>query len=626
MTRHAPGPKAIGMTGRMAGLALAILAAVVAGPGLAQQGTGLQAELRLVDAMTGKALRPASGQPVRLQVRLRDAITGQAPRGMVLRAWVRPVEAGNSSCTRAAQAFRATRRIPFGSTDLSGILLLTLNRDASVGVVDPKLDLRSSNMIAAQKFDAAPAAMATDAGLMRAFFAFPDSGRIVAMSLTDGAIADFARTDAPTELAAFRGGPLWAATAGGVARFDASGALAETLRLGQGATHLRRHADPESDVLGAFSDSGAILMADGRTGEVLLRHDDGPPLLDATFIGRHSVLALPAAGDMAILRYADDPATAHPIRLGAGFSRLTSGPDGRIVVAYSPGSPLLALVDLALGKVVQSVELSGATASEVAFTDNAAFVLSHDGGFLGAVDLATVALGRPAVIRKVNLGARNPNPPPGDTLLVPLFPSPQVLAVEPANQTGWIVEELASTVEMPPMHSTRLRGGVTRAVAVVDRSFTETAPGLYETVWAFPAGEHELILTTGIGGLTSCIPFSVRGPVERLGMTPVSFEVRPDAGPLVAGRPQRVTIRFQDDAGRPVRFAQMQFLVPSMRSSWQDVVTATADGQGGLSAELTLPPHGGLFVVQPLGLPETMALRAAVVIEAQPKGNPHAPP
>ncbi|MFV0383771.1 hypothetical protein [Paracoccus sp. (in: a-proteobacteria)] len=601
--------------------ALALFALLMPGFGLAQGAqSSLQAELLLQDPASGRTVRPDDGQPVRLQVRLRDPVTGQAPRGMDLRGWVRPVSDDNSSCSSAAQAFRATQRIPFGSVDLNGVLLVTLNRDASVGVVDPKLDLRSSNMIAASTLDSPPAAMAADQGRMRAFFSFPRRGRIAAMSLLDGKVQSFARAGTPADLAVFENGPLWAAVKGGVARFSPEGRLSEMIPLPGGAVHLRRQPDPESEVLGAFTDGGAVLMADGQTGAVLMRQDLGVALSDAVFVGRDSVLALPRDGDEALLRYADDPQTPHSIRLVPGFTRLAVGPDQRIAVAYAPGSGLAGLIDLALGKLVQPVELTDATISEVAFTDNAAFLLSHDGGFLGAVDLATVALGRSAVIRKINLGARNENPPADSSLLVPLFPSPQILAVEPANQTGWIVGELASTVEMPPMHTTRLRGGITRAVAVVDRSFSETAPGVFETVWAFPAGEQELVLTTGIGGLTSCIRFSVRGEIERSGRIPVALQAIPEAGRLIAGKPGRVAIRFQDDKGNAVRFARLDFLVPSMRSNWQTVVTAEAGEDGVLRADLTLP-HPGPFVLQPLGLPPAIVPRSAVVIEASETGE-----
>ncbi len=614
-----PAGGAMSPVRRLAAACLAAFAA--AGPAPAQ--TSLTAELRLTDPATGAGISPEAGQPVRLEVRLTDAVSDQPPRGLDLVGWVRPVERGAASCSRAAQAFRATRRIPLGSSDLNGILVATLNRDASLGVIDPKLDLYSSNMIAAHRLDAMPADIAVDRQMMRALLTFPEAGRIDALSLVTGDVAPLATgLPAPAGIAAVSDGGIWVAsrTDGRLRRLAPDGTLAATRAVGSGPVQLRKIPDAETDLVGAFTKAGGLLLVDGVSGREILRAEAGAELADVTFLSDQAALALLSGRAEAELRFADTPGTAHRFPTGIAFSRLASGPDSRIAIAYTPGAPTFALIDTAVGRVVQPVELSDATVSEVAFTDNAAFLISHDGGFVAAVDLATVALGREAVIRQVNLGARTELPPDGAELLTPMFPSPHILAVEPENQTGWVIGEIAASVEMPPMHSVRLRGGVPHTVRIVDRSFREHAPGHFETVWAFEAGEQELVLTTGIGELSTCLRFEVRGEPSRSALTPVAIRAEPVAGPLVAGVEQEIVIRLSDRSGQLLDPPSLRIRLPSLQSSWSGTATAQRDGSGGLRARVRLP-HPGSFVVQPLDLPSGYALVSAAVIQAVAQGE-----
>ncbi|MGD9863604.1 MAG: hypothetical protein AB7S99_10365 [Pseudodonghicola sp.] len=600
---------------RRALIAAALVAVLTAAEARAQ--ASLSAELSLHDPLTGAATVADGGQPVRLRVRLTDPVTGRPPRGVELLGWVRPAARENPGCERAAQNFRATRRTPLGAVDLNGILLAAYNRDATLSVIDPKLNLYSSNLVAAHRLDAPPDAVAVSARQMRAFFADGARGTIVAAQLTGPERSLFAG-DLPgvATLAAVGSGDLWAGDDNGrLMRFAPDGSRRDAHALGSGRVRLTRPHDADADRVAAYTAAGAALLLEGATGRVLMRTRFSGALSDLSVVGTDGLLAVLQDSAEAEVRYADAPEAPLRIPLGTRFARIETGPDARIALAYTPGAALVALIDLALGRVVQSLALTGASVSEVTFTDNAAFVLSHDGGFLGAIDLATVALGKAAVLRKIDLGARTARPEGSDGLLVPLFPSPQVIAVEPRFQTGWLVGELASTVEMPPMDSIRLRGGIPQSVHVVDRSLQEVETGVFETVWAFGAGPQELILTTYAGQLSTCLPFHVRGAVERQALTPVQLVPEGMQVP-VAGQPYDLAFRVVGPGDAALGVPGLRLLVPSMVSGWVGEAVAQADGDGVLRARLTLP-HDGPFVVQPLDLPAGLALRAALILQAR---------
>lgn len=598
--------------------ALLAAALLAAGADALRAQASLTAELTLHDRITGAPANADGGQPVRLRVRLTDPATGRPPRGLTLLGWVRNLDRNNESCARAAQNFRATRNTPLGAIDLNGILLAVANRDGALTVVDPKLNLFTSNLIAAHKFDRPADVVAVDARSMRALLTFPDRPGILTAELTgpgrgvlNGDIVGV------TSLGVTSNGMIWAALASGkVVQMDGSGQEIARSDLGDGPAFLRARDDDDDDTIEAFTGQGVARLFDGATGTVLMDASFSAPVADVAFAGTSLAIALLRGEPRAEIRYADAPDLAQSLPLGQPFARVSTGPDARVALAHSPGSNIVAIIDLALGRVVQSIALNAGTVSEVAFTDNVAFILSHDGGFMGAVDLATVALGRDASVRYVNLGSTTPRPPGDGRLLLPLFPSPQIVAVDPQNQTGWLVGEIAAGVEMPPMDSIRLRGGIPRSVHLVRRNLEEVAPGTFEVTSAFDAGEKELILTTYAGELSTCIPFRVRGEAEQRSLVPVTLELIGAGTGLQAGRRQELSLRVLTPGGETVPLDRLDLLVPSMLSGWREVTTATADADGNLHLEITLP-HAGVYAIQPMALPEGYALRSALTVQAR---------
>lgn len=578
----------------------------------------LSAELSLHNPMSERRVTPDGGEPVRLRVALKDVATGRAPRGVDLLGWVRPKDARNPACAKAAQNFRTTRKVPIGSVDLNGILIASQNRDGSVSVVDPKLNLYSSNMVAAHKLEAPPSDMAVDPRHMRALFADPGRGLILGARLT-GPDRVVVADDLPGvhSLAVAANGAIWAGDRQGVLHhLSAAGRSLEEFALSKGAVLASRQPDPDMDVIGAFTELGTALMVEGSTGHVLMRTAFSAKVNDISFIADQGAIAVLSERAEAELRYADAPDAPISIPLGASFAAIETGPDARIAVAFTPGDPVVAILDLALGQVVQSLALTDATVSDVTFTDNAAFLLSHDGGFVGAIDLATVSLGKAAVLRQANLAVKTKRPDGPGRLFLPLLPSPQILAVEPENQTAWLLDEVAASVEMPPMNSIRLRGGVPQRVHMIDRSFQEVETGVFETVWAFAPGDYELVLTTYGARISTCVPFHVRGPVERLALMPVRLEAEPNSLSPVAGEPHEIAFLVRNADGAQVRIPELTVQVPSMVTGWATQLVARADDDGVLRATAILP-HGGPYVVQPVGLPAPLTLTSALILEAQ---------
>lgn len=573
----------------------------------------LTAGLEFFDPVTLRPVRPETGKPFGLRVALTDATTGRAPRNLTLAGWVRAQSSGNASCEAAAQAFRVTAQPPLGSVDLNGILVVMLNEDASVGVIDPKLNLQSSNMIAAANLDKFPSNMAVDAQSFRAFFVTAGQSGLTSLSLLTGEQELHFETD--PDLSAIVGGRnsgIWVGrTDGKMFSFDDPTVLHH---VGRGVVSLRESAEPDSTLLAGFASEGGVVVFDGTTGAPILGLPLSESLADLALLKDGSVITLPSSGNVARIIYPDAPAAVVEIPLGFSAQRIVASPSGRHAIAYAPGGPAAVVIDVARAEVVQPLELAKSVLTEVTFTDDAAYLLSLDGGFAGLIDLNSVALGKPAQIRKVDLARKSEKPHEGDGLLVPLWPSPQVIAVSPETQTGWLLHDQQAVGEMPPMDSIRLRGGVPSRVAILDRSFRETGPGVFETVALVQGGDQELVLTTGIGGMTACLDFKVRGASDTQGTELISLSLDMGDYQVVAGEEVEIAVSFRDSAGVAIAVERAEFMVPSLSSSWVGKMTAQRAPDGSLRGRVRFP-HPGPFALQPIALPKSLHLKSAILIE-----------
>lgn len=572
----------------------------------------LSAELEFFDPETRRPIKPTAETAVGLRVKLTDVTTGRPPRNLTLAGWIRFESPGNTTCEQAAQAFRVTAEPPVGSVDLNGILLVSVNEDASVGVIDPKLNLRSSNMLAAAAFETMPTDMALHQGSFRAFFIEDSTNGIISFSLLTGDMRRHFETIAVTDVETAGGHQVWIGRQDGqVFAFDAPLA---PIPVGSGPVTLRASSEPDNPLLAAISKGGGLLVFDSATGHQVMALPQSEELFDLALLADGTVLTLPQIGQVARFIYPDSPDYSVDVHLGFEAQRIVASPDGRHAIAYTPGESEAVVIDVAGSQVVQPLSLTEGGVTEVSFTDVAAYLLSLDGGFVGLIDLQSVAIGKAAQIQRIDLARKFVRPVRSEGLLVSLWPSPQVLAVSPGTQTGWLLHDNQALGEMPPMDSIRLRGGVPHRVAVIDRSFQEVESGTFETVARVTGGDQELVLTTGIGGMTACLGFRVRGAPQDLRTEVITLNIEPSAARLAAGKDVELTLLFRDSVGDAMAVERAEFLLASLSSSWVGRMTAQRTSDGKLQGSIRLP-HPGHFALQPIALPENLALKSAVLLE-----------
>ena len=594
---------AVGVAGL--GDATAATAATAAPASIGEGGdrqASLSATLLLRDLDGGVLETVQGGEPFRLEVRLSDATMTTAPRGIELAGWLRRAEPGRASCRDAARAFRVTHRLSRDAIDLNGILIAQLNTDASLGVVDPSLDLSSSNMVAASRFDQAPADFTIDSRRQLALASFADQGEVRAVTLLDGRERPLVRALArPGPLAVLADGQTWVLEQAPMAlvRFDARGDIVDRLALGAGDFRLLR----DRQRLIAWSPSGRIVVVDSPPGGPArpVAFDVGAPVIAAALAGSGALLTLDDDGLTARLRFLDAPDQFSVVPLRASATALSATGDSAHAFAWSSEHGGVSVIEIATARQVTGFA-ADQPFGEVAFGPGQAWFLVDDRSLAFTLDLASLGLGKTPALRATPLGkAVTPGSPaatPGSRHLVPLLPSPQALAVNPDAGTAFVLEQMLAIGSAPPMNRVRLRGGVVRSIEVLDRSLREQAPGLFAThVRIDRPGLHELVLTTGIGGMSTCLPVQVDGTDDR--PAPLALQLQVSGPPVLAGQRQQLHLALVDRDGRAYSVDHLAVLMPSLVSPWSGRARAQRDASGRLMAEVTFP-HPGAYALQPL--------------------------
>lgn len=260
------------------------------------------------------------------------------------------------------------------------------------------------------------------------------------------------------------------------------------------------------------------------------------------------------------------------------------------------------------------VDEGGISVRDIGFAGKTALLLSGDGNFIFKLPLSSVKFGKAPELTKVRLGAGAPPLPlDGTELIASLAPSPQALVVHPGSYTAFVIDDQPASFNTPPMTGVRLRGGFPTKLRVIDRSFAVTEPGSYRNSAVLPRnGDYELVISTGLSGMTACIKLSAYG--GEMAVTPRKLVIRSaqaDWRPRAAVE-ERVSLMLSDGkASWPLPRARLR--VSGLTFNWRTLL----DMPTGMSAALRFP-RPGHYVLEVVGLDPKQGVVAPLQVEVAP--------
>jgi len=592
---------------------------------VAQESTAIQsaltARVNFTDLNGSQLQKLPRGKPFNITVTIDNTVGNEPPAGLNLSGWLRGKSQHNLDCQSAARAYRATGRTPVGSVDLNGPVIGVLTEEGHLTVADPELDLASANLIAATSFDEQPAAFTTDPDTNRFLVSLGSTGKVLAVNAFGGetkTIADNLNT--PGQLIPAGLGAVWVLEKGSGDLLHLEGKKIRK-RLPLNASFISEGANGFSFVAWNKSE---VHVIDRLTGDPLINvvqvpdqkiiidkyTDNEAPevdsiasLVDVISIEDHrsafAVAALTRSG--VSMYYLDDLARAIHIKLSTPAQRLAVDLSGRYLFAYAPEGGDTFIIDIARSRVVQVVG-AGAPVINIEFTENAAFLMLADQSMVGVIELASIKAGQHAKVREVALGQATPRENSLEKkLLASLTPRNEILAVHAKSFTGFIVHESSAMGDAPPMSAIKLRGGIPQQIAVIDRSFREVSTAKFRTTATLPAmGQFELVVTTGIGSLSACLPINVEGSSYAINdQNPGTIsivKVSTDNETTLGAR-----LRLQKADGEPAQKVRAEVTFSALEANWIFRANLLTDHDGISRSSYDLPALGEYVITVSTG-------------------------
>jgi len=585
--------------------------------------SALSARVSFTDLKGSPLQKLPRGEPINITVTIDNEVGNEPPAGLYLNGWLRQQSQHNLDCQSAARAYLATGRTPVGSVDLNGPVIGVLTEEAHLTIADPELDLASANLIGATSFDELPAAFVTDVDNSRFLISLGDAGDVLAVNTFGANRKTLAENlNQPGALIPARNGAVWVLEEGSgdlihLGVDDSRERLplkVSSIKAGPQGYSFVAWNELEFHVINRLSGEllidvvQAINVNDHSTDtkqeldiskkKISLAKDRFQSLADVVAIeDQHSAFAVAALTETNVaLYYIDDPSQPIHIELTTPAQRLAVDPSGRYIFAYAPGGGDTSVIDIARSRVVQVVG-AGTPIINIEFSENAAFLMLADQSMVGVIELASIKAGQHAKVREVDLGQATLNQNSTSQhstqkrLLAPLIPRNEMLAVHANSFTGFIIHETSAMGDAPPMSAIKLRGGVPHQVAVIDRSFRELSTGQFRTTAMLPAkGQFELVVTTGIGSLSACMPVHIEGidtdsQLDPGTMLMVQAQVKNGSG-------KGARLHLQTTDGEPARNVRAEVTFTALEANWRLRADLVTDHAGISRSSYELPPLG----------------------------------
>lgn len=594
---------AFGMLTGVIGVALSLLAQAPH-PALADPAIAVTPTIDGRPIETGPIALQAE-QTVRLGIRLADATNGFPLGDLHPALWVRPAVEGRDDCPAAVDRYLSLGPNAGIDDDLNGYLFATLNRDHSIGVMDPRLNLATSNLLSLTPRDAPADGWWLDQARARLFIASAKAGRLEAVDLLSGDHVEIiGDLEGAASIAVFPElDRLWVA---GQARIDgiaiASSEPVHSSQLSAGDWQI------EADRKGL-----RLLALDHLSGRFLVLHPENGTIESEVDLGGARGMFVHDPRAEAVYVLGEDGASLQRLFLDAGspsrhalpvaVDRLLLTMDGDWLAGLDSADGRLVLIDAASLRPVHVLQFDGLP-SQMQVSYDYLYLLENGTGYASLVHLPSLnARQSPGVLRiPIGLAVANSadeasRPRPGISTpgaIAPLIEGGGAIIASPTDRSLYLYME---TGMQAPANAFKSWTSPPRAVALLDRRPTERRAGLYETAFR-PSGPgaFELVFFLPNPKIVRCLEITVKGQGREIAkaLRPPRLVWTPPELPVIAGAP--VELRFELEpaaAGSPATERQpAEVLAMASGRNWHWQGRAAPLGGDRFALSLTLPEPG----------------------------------
>ena len=588
------------------GLRVAFAAMPAADPG------GMtEVSFRLLDTTTGRPATPTTPPAVWIS---REQVAAGSPAGEA------------PSCQDRIRAYAQGTFDAHPEIDLTSYLIMALNDDATISVIDPLNGVAGiSQLLAMVILEGRGEDWVLTGDGRWLFVSMPEAGRVAVVDTDDLEVVksiDVAGT--PVRMALHPDGrSLWVAkdstdgAPGGVAVIDvASLEIVAQLTTGAGEHEIAfsgeiadSHEHPEATGSGAVDatsyafvanrQQGTVTVIDAQRLEIDTTVEVGAPILGLDFSSASNAVYVAGEGDDGLTVIdASRHQVVGRVATSPGVEAVRFAPGGRWGFAVNAENDSVEVIDAMTNRIVHTVQVEGAP-DRVSFSATQAYVHASARSDVTIIDLAQVSRPEAPGPVRVTGGEMAPARSPVQLSVAdPIVPvhehGDHVLIANPGDKSIYYYMAGMNA----PMGTFTNYGRVPRAVAVVDRSIRETAPGVYSAKVKVPgSGRYQVAFQLDSPRVVHCFTFSAQADPsaadgagnDELGLRVVSAAREVKASQSLTIRVAIVDVRTNEPLSGVADLEVMATLPSGLRS---ERVAAVADGTGTYEAQLRFVTPG----------------------------------
>lgn len=545
--------------------------------------------------------------------RVTDTRTGQPLAGLHPNAWVSAVKADRAApneaeCKDRIRALMGGLLSVRADIDLNGFLAVTLNHDNTISFINPQVAFQITKLESLVMLPGRGADWALTPDKNWLFVSIPDKSLVAVVNTLTRRLEKTIPVGTGTQprrvALAPDGRRLWVSLDGStqVAVIDtAERKLLATVETGGGGLHSFAFTGDGRFAYVSNSDGEKVSAIDAsalrKVADIAVGKTPGP--IAYSKASRKVYVAAVNGGEVSVIDPARQAVVAR-VPVGPGVVSLKFEPRGRHAFAVNQKDGKVTVIDAATDKAVSTTSVVPSP-DQVVFTGEYAYVRGLGSEKFSLISIKEAADGKPSPV-DIQAGRRPPSDSPEDFGIADMIaPTPDGNSAMIANAPDAMIYYYTQGM-MAPMGTLSNYKRRPRALLILDRSLSETGPGLYTTpVRLTGAGRFNVALLIDQPRIINCFEIEVaESPDAAKNPAGLALHVTPEFKDLktAPNRPVALRFRLKDPAtGEPVAGVEdVQVLVFQPPGVWQQRQWAKALGGGVYEITQTFP-HAGLFSV-----------------------------
>ncbi len=555
-------------------------------------------QIELMTAGNGAEIR--AGEMLRIGFGIFDKKSRKPVSGRHPAAWIRPKVPGRKSCENAVRNYLALGPNAGQDISLNGYTFVTFNRDNSVAVIDPRLNLATSNLLFLVRLQASAGAWRMSPNRDAIYISLPAKNRLLVFNPLTGKIETQVSVVAdPVAMAVFEGtASVWvgSGSSGELQAVDGGNhKVFRKIKVGQGKVYLAQDK-ARSRLFAYASGDGQLIVVDVKQRRVIRRLQIEPHMIGMDYS---------AAVDKLYLAHPDKGyvLSLHPVSYSRSEKLMISGvsrgirisPGGHWLMAFDGTQGQISLVETATGNITHVLRFKHPF-DQIVFSSRYAYIRHTDVAKISLIHLASLAPGAELGVIEVPIGVTLPKAVGKLPPLPAIAPLPEgggAVIVNPADHTLYLYMENGMQA---PMNAFKTWTAPPLSVMIHDRSLREVRPGLYETFTMISQpGSYEVVFFLPDPPLTRCFSLEVKGdslpPATRKNISSQP-SVTVLSRPFIAGQVAKLEFTIATRHLPPGRIRDISVLLFRPGSNWQLRAHPKSSGPRQYYFEVTFPSPG----------------------------------